>query len=71
MFADAGDLILDTGWDSIVHLLAEGGFAPLDMSGKVVEVNEVLHDALVFAHVDIFWVSLCFTFRVVWSELFS
>ena len=38
-FADAGDLILDAGWKSVIHLLAEGGITPLDMGSKVVEVN--------------------------------
>ena len=30
-FADKGDLILDVGWKSAIHLLAEGGIAPFDM----------------------------------------
>ena len=30
-FADAGDLVLDAGQKSAIHLLAEGGIAPLDM----------------------------------------
>ena len=49
----------------------EGGFTPLDMSGKMVEVNKVLHNALVIAHVEILKVSLCFILRVMWSEVFS
>ena len=32
-FADVGDLVLDAGWKSTIHLLAEGGVAPLDMGG--------------------------------------
>ena len=32
-FADAGDLVLDAGWKSMIHLSAEGGVAPLDMGG--------------------------------------
>ena len=70
-FANAGNLILDTVQKSVVQLLVEGSFAPLDMSGEVVEVDEVLHDVLVFVHVEIFEVTLCFTFRVMWSEVFS
>ena len=38
-FADAGDLILDVGWKSTIHLLAEGGITPLDMGSKAVEVD--------------------------------
>ena len=38
-FSDMGDLVLDAGWKSVIHLLAEGGIAPLDTGGKVVEVN--------------------------------
>ena len=38
-FADVGDLILDAGRKSVIHLLAEGGVAPLDMGSKVVEVD--------------------------------
>ena len=32
-FADTGDLVLDVGQKSAIHLLAEGGVAPLDMGG--------------------------------------
>ena len=32
-FADVGDLVLDAGWKSTIHLSAEGGIAPLDMGG--------------------------------------
>ena len=32
-FANVGDLILDVGWKSAIHLLAEGGVTPLDMGG--------------------------------------
>ena len=32
-FADAGDLILDVGRKSVIHLLAEGSIAPLDTGG--------------------------------------
>ena len=32
-FADAGNLILDAGWKSTIHLSAEGGIAPLDTGG--------------------------------------
>ena len=38
-FADAGNLVLDVGWKSTIHLSAEGGVAPLDTGGKAVEVN--------------------------------
>ena len=38
-FANAGDLVLDAGWKSMIHLSAEGGIAPLDMGGKEVEVD--------------------------------
>ena len=30
-FANAGNLILDAGWKSMIHLSAEGGVTPLDM----------------------------------------
>ena len=30
-FANAGDLVLDAGWKSVIHLSAEGSVAPLDM----------------------------------------
>ena len=66
-----GDLVLDSGQESTVQLLVEGSFTPLDVSGKAVEVDEVLHDALVFMHVEIFEVSLCFTFEVIQTEVFS
>ena len=32
-FADVGDLILDAGWKSMIHLSVEGGVAPLDTGG--------------------------------------
>ena len=32
-FADMGDLVLDAGRKSTIHLLAEGGMAPLDTGG--------------------------------------
>ena len=38
-FANTGDLILDVGWKSTIHLSAEGGIAPLDMGSKAVEVD--------------------------------
>ena len=38
-FANAGNLILDVGWKSAVHLSVEGSITPLDMGGKVVEVD--------------------------------
>ena len=38
-FADVGNLILDVGRKSMIHLSVEGSVAPLDMGGKVVEVN--------------------------------
>ena len=38
-FADAGDLVLDAGRKSVIHLSAEGGIAPLHVGGKVVEVD--------------------------------
>ena len=58
MFANVGDLILDAGWKSMIQLSAEGGIAPLDMGGEVVEVDEVLHNALVIVHLEIFKVCL-------------
>ena len=68
-FADTGDLVLNLGWQSALQLSAEDDFAPLDMSGKEIEVNQVLHYALVFTHVEIFKVSLCFAFGVMWSKV--
>ena len=38
-FANVGDLVLDVGWKSTIHLLAEGGVTLLDTDGKAVEVN--------------------------------
>ena len=32
-FANVGNLILDVGWKSVIHLLAEGSVAPLDTGG--------------------------------------
>ena len=32
-FADVGDLVLDAGRKSVIHLSAEGGVSPLDMGG--------------------------------------
>ena len=32
-FANAGDLILDVGQKSVIHLSAEGGVTPLDTGG--------------------------------------
>ena len=37
-FANAGNLVLDAGWKSTIHLFMEGGIAPLDMGSKAVEV---------------------------------
>ena len=64
-FANTGDFILDLGWKSAIQLSAEGGITPLDVSSEVVEVNEVLHNALVVRHVEIFKVSLCFSLGVM------
>ena len=47
----------------------EGSITPLDSGGKAIEVNQVLHNTLVVTHVEIFKVSLGFTFRVVQSEV--
>ena len=68
-FADAGDLILDVGWKSTIHLSAEGGIVPLDMGSKAVEVNQVLHNALVIMHLEVFKVSFSLTFGIVGSEV--
>ena len=68
-FANAGNLILDAGLKSMIQLSAEGGIAPLDMGGKAVEVNEVLHNALVVMHLEIFEVSLGLTFGIGGSEV--
>ena len=32
-FADVGNLVLDAGQKSAIHLSAEGGVTPLDMGG--------------------------------------
>ena len=69
-FADTGNLILDSGWESSVQLLVQGSFAPLDMGSKLIEVDEVLHYVLVFMHMQIFKIAFAFTFRFVWSEVF-
>ena len=68
-FANAGNLVLDAGWKSAIQLLVEGGITPLDMGGKVVEVNEVLHDVLVIMHLEVFKVGLGLTLRIVGSEV--
>ena len=60
-FGDMGNLVLDTGWKSAIQLLVEGG--------KVVEVNEVLHDVLVIMHLEVFKVGLGLTLRIVGSEV--
>ena len=38
-FADAGNLVLDAGWKSTIHLSVEGGVTPLDTGGKAVEID--------------------------------
>ena len=70
-FANAGNLILDAGLKSMIQLSAEGGMAPLDMGGKAVEVNEVLHYVLVFMHVEILKIGFTFAFGVMWSKVLS
>ena len=40
------------------------------MGGESVEVDEVLHYALVVAHAEIFQVTFAFAFGVMWSEVF-
>ena len=47
----------------------EGSITPLDMGSKVVEVDKVLHDALVIAHLEIFEVSLSLAFRIMGFEV--
>ena len=47
----------------------KGGFSPLDTSGEAVEVDQVLHYALVFIHAEIFEVGLGFTFGVMQSKV--
>ena len=68
-FSDVGNLVLDVGQKSAVQLSAEGSVTPLDMGSEVIEVNQVLHDALVVAHAEIFEVSLSFAFRVMWPKV--
>ena len=41
------------------------------MGGESVEVDEVLHYALVLAHAEIFQIAFAFAFRVVQSKVFS
>ena len=41
------------------------------MGSESVEVDEVLHYALVLAHVEIFQIAFAFAFGAVWSEVFS
>ena len=38
-FADTGDLVLDAGQKSVIHLSVEGSVTPLDMGTKAVEVD--------------------------------
>ena len=61
-FPNVGDLILDLGWESSVQLSAQGSFTPLDTSSKAIEVNEVLHYALIFMHVQVFKIAFAFAF---------
>ena len=68
-FANTGDLILDAGQKSTIHLSAEGSIAPLDIGSKVVEVNWVLHNVLVLTHLEVFEVSFGLAFRIVGSEV--
>ena len=53
----------------MIQLLVEGSITPLDSSSEVVEVNEVLHNALVVMHAEILKVSLSFSLRVMWSKV--
>ena len=68
-FANAGNLVLDVGQKFAIQLLAEGGVTPLDTGGEAVEVNEVLHNALVIAHLEVFEVGLGLVFGIVGSEV--
>ena len=68
-FADVGNIILDAGWKSVIHLSAEGSITPLDTGGKAVEVDQVLHDALVIVHLEVFKVSFGLTFGIMGSEV--
>ena len=68
-FADMGDFILDLGWKSMIQLSVEGSVTPLDISSKVVEVNEVLHNVLVIMYAKILKFGFCFTLGVVQSKI--
>ena len=68
-FADMGDLILDVGWKSTIHLSVEGGITPLGTGNKAVEVNKVLHNVLVITHLEIFEVGLSLAFGIMGSKV--
>ena len=64
-----GNFVLDSGWKSMIQLLVKGSITSLDSSSEVVEVNVVLHNALVVMHAEILKVSLSFSLRVMWSKV--
>ena len=68
-FANTGNLVLDVGQKSAIQLLVEGGVTPLDMGSKVVEVNKVLHDALVIIQLEVFEVGLSLAFGIIGFEV--
>ena len=68
-FFDKEGLIVFITTKSVIQLLVEGGVAPLNASGEMVEVDEVLHDALVVTHAEILEVGLCFTLGVMQFEV--
>ena len=66
-----GNLVFDSGRESVVELLSEYGIAPLDSSCKAVEFNEVYGDTLVVMHPEV--LDFCFSlpFGVMRSEIRS
>ena len=64
-----GNLVLDSGGESVVELSVKGGVIPLDMCHKVVEVNEILYYMLVITHVKVLKFGFGFGFRIMWPEV--
>ena len=70
-FAYTGNLILDSGRNSVVDLSSECSVTPLDSSCKVVESNKVFGDTLVVTHLEILNFFFGLPFRVMGSKVGS
>jgi hypothetical protein len=47
---DSGDIVLDSGWESFVELMAESRGTPFQLRSKSVELNNILGYTLRIAH---------------------